>query len=88
VRVTRTKAVQVHPVPSRITSPKGPFPPELFRESKIVTEYDFASPEDGSDFPVGATVQNDFQEVKWMICASCYERMPEAKTGDHVCEEE
>ena len=29
MRVIRTQAVQVHPVPDKVTSPEGPFPPHL-----------------------------------------------------------
>jgi hypothetical protein len=85
VRTTRVKAVQVHPVPSSVTNPSGPFPRELFREPKIITEYDSELPEDGSDFPTGSTAQNNFKPTRVMICSQCNDRVLETKTGDHVC---
>ena len=87
MRTTRVKAVQVHPVPSSVTSPSGPFPRELFREPKIVTEYESEYAEDGANFPTGATAQNNYRVTKVLICANCEERVLETKTGDHICKE-
>lgn len=69
-------------------NPSGPFPQELFRESKINTEYDPEVPEDGSNFLVGSTAQNNFKGVRVLICSECNDRVLEHKTGDHVCKDE
>ena len=87
MKVTRVKAVQAHPVPSKVTSPKGPFPPELFRESKIVTEYESVDPEDGHNFSIGSTSQNNFEGLRTLICSECDDRVLENRTGDHTCKE-
>lgn len=87
MRVSRKAAVQVHPVPDRITDPVGPFPSELFREPKIVTDYIPQYSEDGSEFQLGATAQNNFKPVKVLRCGVCLARVPEDKTSEHVCEE-
>lgn len=87
MKTTRIKAVQVHPIPSTVTSPRGPFPAELFREPKIVRDYEPEYPEDGSNFASGATAQNNFSQVKTLVCINCDERVLETKTGDHVCKE-
>jgi hypothetical protein len=85
MRVTNHKATQVHPVPSHITSPKGPFPAELFREPEIITAYDTS--EYGGDMPLGATVQNNYTPPRYLRCSLCFVRVLETETANHVCEE-
>lgn len=85
MKTTRVKAIQAHPVPSQRMTPMGPFPQELFTELKIVTEYELELPEDGSNFPLGSTAQNDFKGVKFLTCSGCHEKVLENKTGDHIC---
>ena len=85
MRLQRHNAVQVHPVPSHIVNPQGPFPREMFAEPEIVDNYDPEASEDGSNFPIGATAQNNFKAPRTMICSHCEARVPENKTGDHVC---
>jgi hypothetical protein len=87
MRVTKRNAVQVHPVPKTMVSPKGPFPRELFDEPDIVVDYESSDNEDGSDFPLGATSQNDFKPVRYLRCSVCLVRVLETETQDHVCEE-
>jgi hypothetical protein len=87
MRITKRDAIQVHPVPDRITSPKGPFPRELFEESAIVADYTPEYNEDGSGFALGATVQNNFNPPKYLRCALCLARVPETETENHVCED-
>ena len=86
MRVIRKKAIQVHPVPDRIIEPSGPFPDELFEEPEIVDNYRPHQPEDGSDFPLGATAQNDYKPPKHVRCAYCLKRVLETDTDEHVCE--
>jgi hypothetical protein len=87
MKVTRQKAIQVHPVPDIATSPKGPFPPELFREPEIVDEYPSQYSEDGSEFELGATAQNNYKPPKHLRCGYCFARVLETETKNHICEE-
>jgi len=87
MKITRVDAVQAHPIPTRAHAPRGPFPPELFRESEIIYDYEPALNEDGQNSPLGATAQNNFRDIKWLYCGTCYERVKESDTASHVCEE-
>lgn len=87
MKTTRVKAIQVYPVPSSVSNPSGPFPRELFREPKIVTEYESEYAEDGANFPVGATAQNNYSAPRTLVCSACNERVLETQTGDHICKE-
>lgn len=87
MRVTKRNAVQVHPVPKTMMDPKGPFPRELFDEPDIVVDYEPQDNEDGSNFPLGATAQNDFKPIRYLRCSVCLVRVLETKTQDHVCED-
>lgn len=78
--VERIRALQVHPVPDKVTYPRGPFPDELFEEPEIV----FAKEEDPQ---YGATVQNNFKPPRYLRCASCNKRVPETETDSHECGE-
>jgi hypothetical protein len=42
--------------------------------------------EDGANFPLGGTAQNNFKSPKIMICSWCEARVLANKTGNHVCE--
>ena len=86
MRITRKQAVQVHPVPDRVTDPVGPFPAHLFREPEIVVDYRPHLSEDGSEYPLGATAQNNYQPPKYLRCAVCFVRVLETETENHVCE--
>lgn len=86
MRITRIDAVQAHPVPKTIREPRGPFPLELFDEPEINDEYDQDLAEDGSNFPVGSTVQNNYTTPRTLICSVCNARVYENKTGDHECD--
>ena len=85
MKVIRRQAVQVHPVPDRIMEPQGHFPKELFREQRIVTDYQPAYGEDGADVPVGGTVQNNYERV--MRCSRCFEKVLQSETKDHICKD-
>jgi hypothetical protein len=85
MRITRKAAVQVHPVPDHIVDPVGPFPSSLFKEPEIVDNYAPQYSEDGSDFQLGSTAQNNFKPVKTLRCGSCLARVPENETSEHVC---
>jgi hypothetical protein len=79
-------AYQGHPVPNRVTNPRGPFPPELFEEPEVIYDYDPAFNEDGYDFEPGATAQNNFTPLRWLRCYDCHARVREDETELHDCE--
>ena len=92
MRIISKQAIQAHPVPTRLTQPQGPFPPELtvghpLSEPEIVYEYPEAYAEDGSDFLPGATAQNEFKPPRYLRCSLCSARVLESETQHHVCEE-
>ena len=92
MRIISKQAVQAHPVPDRVTEPKGPFPPELtvghpLSEPEIVYEYDSAFSEDGSDYLPGSTAQNQFRPPRYLRCALCSTRVLETETEHHICED-
>jgi hypothetical protein len=88
MHVIKTVATfQGHAVPKTVSRPKGPFPPELFREPEVIYDYEQAYPEDGSDFEPGATVQNNYQPLKWLRCYDCHAKVREDETEQHDCEE-
>jgi hypothetical protein len=87
MRISKKQAVQVHPVPSMAVTPKGPFPRELFKEPEIIDDYTPEYAEDGANFPLGATVQNNFKPPKFLRCALCLVRVLETETENHICED-
>jgi len=84
--ITRIAAPQAHPVPDKVTHAYGPFSPELLREPELVVVTP-AFNEDGSEFPLGATAQNNFKPPRYLRCGACFARVLETDTADHVCEE-
>lgn len=70
-----------------MTQPKGPFPRELFREPEIISDYTPQLSEDGGDFALGATSQNNYNPPKWLRCKACLGRVLDTETETHVCEE-
>lgn len=92
MRIINKQAIQAHPVPDRVTSPQGPFPPELtvghpLSEPEIIYEYQEAYAEDGSEFLPGATAQNNYKPPRYLRCSLCHVRVLESETEYHVCEE-
>lgn len=87
MRVFNYKAVQVHPVPTQLTAPKGPFPREMFAEPEIIYDYAPADDVDGSNLPLGATAQNNYKPVQVLRCGDCLARVLETETELHMCEE-
>jgi hypothetical protein len=87
MRISKRQAVQVHPVPSMAVNPKGPFPREIFEEPEIIDDYSPEYAEDGGNFPLGATAQNNFTPPKYLRCALCLVRVLETETEDHTCED-
>lgn len=92
MKIISKRAVQAHPVPSRVTEPQGPFPPEMtvghpMAEPEIIYDYNPALPEDGSEFLPGATVQNNYRPPRYLRCSVCSARVIETETENHVCDE-
>lgn len=86
MKITRVKAIQAHPVPEKAHQPRGPFPSNLFREPEIVYDYESEQDESGSNFPLGATAQNNFKPPKYLRCKSCQCRVIEEEALMHKCE--
>ena len=76
--IERIQVHQVHPVPDKITNPRGPFPLELFDEPEIVV-----APSEDAQY--GATAQNDFKPKKFLRCSLCFLRVAEDQTESHEC---
>lgn len=92
MRIISRQAIQAHPVPDRVTSPQGPFPPELtvghpLAEPDIIYEYQEALAEDGSEFLPGATAQNNYKPPVYLRCSVCFIKVLDYETEQHVCEE-
>jgi len=60
----------------------------VYEEAAVVYDYDQALPDDGSDYPKGATVQNNFEPPIWLRCYDCHARVREDETEDHECDDE
>ena len=86
MHVERIDAIQVHPIPKHQVAARGPFPPELFREPEIVTQYESAYNENGDSYEKGATTQNNFTPPRWLRCGECLARVKDTETELHVCE--
>ena len=86
MRVNKVAAVQAHYVPARPHLPRGPFPPELFRQPEIVYDYEPEADGGGPVVPEGATAQNNYRAPKWFQCRICLETLREDELDAHVCE--
>ena len=87
MRITRVQAIQAHPVPKRVYEPRGPFPENLFDEPEIVDEYALEQDENGSEYSLGATAQNNYKPVKNYRCKVCDAKVTASELDAHVCEE-
>lgn len=86
MKIEKIVTKQGHPVPNTVMSPRGPFPPELLEEPRVV--YDYAKqPENGDhDIPVEGTAQNDYKEMRWFKCNYCGAVISETQLEIHLCE--
>lgn len=82
MRIQRVITKQGHKVPKTSHAPRGPFPPELFINAPIVTDY---APFD-DDMPIGATAQNGFTSPKMFRCNDCTVVVLEHEIPGHECE--
>ena len=88
MHIQRIKTKQGHPVPKTAGYAKGPFPPELFEQPEVISDYT-PQPDGGEEeIPLGATAQNNFKGIRWFRCKTCKDIVPENKLGDHTCEVE
>ena len=73
----RKFAVQGHSVPSGYQSPRGPFPPEIFAQSRVVYEQEHAD-----------SLHEALDDVRMFKCTFCGEVLYEDELDLHNCEEE
>lgn len=73
----RKFAVQGHPVPNGYARPVGPFPPEIFAQTRVVYE------EDNSD-----SLHEALDNVRLFRCKDCSEILYEDELDFHQCEDE
>lgn len=85
--IRKVDTFQGHAVPTSAMRPMGPFPPEILAKSEVVYDYEEAFPEDGGDYPLGATAQNNFTPPRWLRCYDCHARVREDETEYHECED-
>ena len=72
----RKFAIQGHPVPLQVHSPRGPFPPELYSQPRAEEEYEH-----------GDSLHVDFDDVRLFRCRDCGSVLYEAELDNHDCEE-
>lgn len=85
MRVMRVPTRQGHPVPMQASSPMGPFPPELFHRTAVVTDYVPESDGGGEELPEEATAQNNYRAYKWYRCRDCHMAVRDDELDDHEC---
>jgi hypothetical protein len=73
----RKFAVQGHPVPNGYTSPRGPFPPEIFAQNPRAYE------PQKSD-----SLHEALDDVRYFRCKECGEVLYEVQLNNHDCESE
>ena len=81
MRIQRVVTKQGHAVPNNSHAPQGPFPPELFRDPVIITEYTSLDDE----HPEGATAQNEFRSPRMFRCNYCKLVVLEHEMANHIC---
>lgn len=79
--IQRIETKQGHPVPKTAGPAKGPFPPELYVQPHVITDY---APEI-EDIPAGGTAQNNFSPPKVFKCRDCDELVLEHEIPSHIC---
>lgn len=87
MRIERVATKQGHAVPPVASPPRGPFPPELFSQPRVITDY-VPQPDGGGDpIPEDGTAQNGFRAVKWYRCRLCMDAVSERDLDTHWCPE-
>ena len=73
--IIRKFAVQGHPVPSAVHSPRGPFPPEVLAQPQMeMGEHHSDSLHVGLD------------DIRFFKCRACEEVLLETELNNHDCE--
>lgn len=72
----RKFAVQGHAVPNGYTRPLGPFPPEIFAQSRVVYDTDH-----------GDSLHEALDDVRMFRCRDCGDILDENQLYDHRCED-
>lgn len=88
MRIVRVATKQGHSVPATVSKPVGPFPPDLFRPTVVVTDYDSQPDGGGEQIPEDGTAQNGFRPVKWYRCRLCMDAVAENDLESHFCSED
>lgn len=86
MRIQRVATKQGHPVPSRVMSPMGPFPSDLYVREAVITDYAPQSDGGGDEIPDEGTAQNNYQPYRWFRCRECGVVVREDEVPDHLCE--
>ena len=86
MKIEKIVTKQGHPVPSTVTRPRGPFPPELLAEPKIIYDYERQADNGGEELPVEGTPQNNYKETRWFRCNLCEILVSENQLETHICE--
>jgi hypothetical protein len=73
----RKFAVQGHPVPNGYTSPRGPFPPEIFAQNPRAYETHRSD-----------SLHEALDDVRFFKCKDCGEVLYEVQLNNHDCESE
>jgi hypothetical protein len=74
----RKFAKQGHAVPNGAYRAQGPFPPELYASSPVVSDYE--------DY--GDSLHEALDDVRMFRCKECVEILYEDELEEHECEEE
>jgi hypothetical protein len=62
-----------------------PLDADIYQDPEMVYDYEEAYPDNGDDFELGATAQNNFTPPRWLRCFDCDERVRENEVDDHDC---
>jgi hypothetical protein len=73
----RKFAIQGHAVPQGYSRPRGPFPPEILAQTKVV--YDHEQPD---------SLHEALDNVRMFRCRDCGEVVYEDELDDHDCEDD
>jgi hypothetical protein len=74
----RKFAIQGHPVPNGYTVPRGPFPPEIYAQTRVrygTEEY-------------GDSLHEALDDIRLFRCKECGDILYEEQLNNHICESE
>lgn len=81
MHLIRRNAKQGHAIPSMASAPSGPFPHEIFAQTRVVID------DNDPDYlyPPSATAQNGYALPRVFRCTYCDDLVPEYDLDYHVC---